>query len=943
MKTPDQNTPNPDQPQPGRLDMMSCTQALRQIERMIEDGDLKDVERRLLFTHIRGCSSCKQELQRSRNLELRLKDTFAALDTRSDFADRLLSALPDEDPRPEARSVPLPPRVSRATTRKYPPASYSVRRFLWRWRVPLAVSALVCVGLLGARLRYGALFGGLNESDKPPVVCAHGIATLNRQPMAAEQDHIWNTNETIKAAPDAELTLSISFNETPLATIVLQPGAEIAADNHHSFKLVQGSAFFDVQKNSLHNEFFEVAAGKFGTVKVTGTHFGVAVETQGATVAVSEGRVEVSTSAGAGKSVVVTHGQQVALSSSRQPLTVTAMDLNGALLARDAVLSAKLQTPVSPSIPGITIPALTPQNLQPQPRVETEFNWDKPLPLLPLNLAGKTLSQGLELLADRFNRPQPLLDLVQQASGPLIAKDAVLSFSVHSAMSLREVLLWMARDVGTRFEIAADGRSGRFTLAHADELPGEPSFDTALPRYVLQKLDTKPDRLSKATGKALPAILEEMSFTCGVTIIADRSAWQTPDVAAPQSASPLTASRRLDSLMLAGGLGAIWYDSVVYVAPAARIEALTDAEYKTRVDALVGNPVNKVWAHELTRVLEEFKAMPKKLPYLLAGVPNDQSGWSIVADSLVGSTAYCDVAIDAENSVLTCRAGRLGRARMETVLASLQSPALPPPSPAQVLTEPIATKNFADLNALLEMGKPMVVCRSRNRLFNNQAYVVKNLSAGKAIEWGTWLQGLGIRNVNGTYIIDDAAACYGSPSLQVLSLAPVIELRRELAPELPRAFAALLPQIYPAFFSNVAVRELSGRVCFFGDERQLSLACELLSALQLELAAAKDERFDVSTWRPQWRRDLDKELAEPFHGDTESVKRAFAGALRQSGLGLQLRHTIMVDPASMKEHANDPVGEIDVTGMTVQQVIKTLAGSVHLKMEIDGDVIWLKP
>jgi hypothetical protein len=45
----------------------------------------------------------------------------------------------------------------------------------------------------------------------------------------------------------------------------------------------------------------------------------------------------------------------------------------------------------------------------------------------------------------------------------------------------------------------------------------------------------------------------------------------------------------------------------------------------------------------------------------------------------------------------------------------------------------------------------------------------------------------------------------------------------------------------------------------------------------------------------------------------------------------------------MKEHANDPVGEIDVVGMSVRRVIETLAGVAHLKMEIDGDVIWLKP
>src|SRR5579862_7352470 len=144
MKTPDpQPQPPPDPAQPAKLDVMSCQQALRQIERMMEDGDLKDVERRLLFTHIRACNSCKQELQRARNLELRLKDTFDALDTRSDFAERILSALPEEDPRPEFRPLPsASARESNAPTRRYPatPASRSMQRWLWRWRIPLGVS-----------------------------------------------------------------------------------------------------------------------------------------------------------------------------------------------------------------------------------------------------------------------------------------------------------------------------------------------------------------------------------------------------------------------------------------------------------------------------------------------------------------------------------------------------------------------------------------------------------------------------------------------------------------------------------------------------------------------------------------------------------------------------------------------------------------------------------
>jgi hypothetical protein len=522
-------------------------------------------------------------------------------------------------------------------------------------------------------------------------------------------------------------------------------------------------------------------------------------------------------------------------------------------------------------------------------------------------------------------------------------------------MPLREALVWMARDVGARFQISTDGRrAGQIRLAQSDELPSENAkIESVLPHHVQLKLETRVDRPNRPVivpGRILPSLLDEMSTACGITIIADRTAWaqvaDRPELSATQG---LSALRRLDALLAAGGLGAVWYDdSVVYVAPAASIEAFTMQKRASQsVAALVGSPMNHAWANELTHALDEFKFMPEKLPGLFPGVPSADGRSSLVARPLVGSTAYFDVSIDAEGADgprVLFKSGRLGEAQMAAVLQNLQSPALPTPGPSAALTEPVALKNFSDLNSLIELGKPAVTSRVRNRLFSNSAYVVKNMSVGRALEWGVWLQGLGVRLDNGTYSIEDAGACYGPPVLQVLSLSPVLELRHELTPELPHSLSALLPQLYPAFFTGVEVRELSGRISFVGDRRQLQLAYELLTALQTEVAqAAPGASFDVSTWRPAWRRELDRELSEPFHGNADSLKRTFAGALRQSGLGMQLRHTIMVDPAAMKEHANDPVGEIDVTGMSVRRVLETLAGVAHLKMEINGDVIWLKP
>ena len=89
---------------------------------------------------------------------------------------------------------------------------------------------------------------------------------------------------------------------------------------------------------------------------------------------------------------------------------------------------------------------------------------------------------------------------------------------------------------------------------------------------------------------------------------------------------------------------------------------------------------------------------------------------------------------------------------------------------------------------------------------------------------------------------------------------------------------------------------------------------------------------------------LEKNLAEPFQAQgTPKLSGSFVSLLRRGNLSPQLHCTVLVDPATMRDKGETVINDLDTTGLTVRQVLERLAKAAGLRVELDGDVIWLRP
>ena len=958
---PTESTPPPN----GGLDVMSCEQALRQIERMIEDSELKDIERALLFTHIRACPSCKAELQRRRQLELRLKETFAPLDTRADFNQRLMAALPNMDyKRAEAAPPPAGERSGARTSRLREVSGRAMAqlprlRWLYRWRVPLGVAALIAIGLVGYLLRSGTT-SLQADADKPPIVLtlAGKAHVVGRDGASSNvlNERVLLPGESLSAdVPGSDFTCWLDYGDAHLARVDLTNGAELTADNRHAYTLQKGSAHFDVQKNRPHgpDEVFEVNIAKYGVVRVRGTVFDIKnAGTTTALVQVQEGLVEVQAGAAVTK---LTVGQHVTLGpgglgnpSVAVGILPPARDPHATLPATGGV------DPLAKPAPAAPAPNSTPETpAVPVPEIAAgRFDWETMVG--PLPLAGQTFAEGIDAVAARVGNPKAITELALLARGPLISQENRLSFSVHSLMPARAVLAWMARDVSARFEVDAEGR-GRLRLANADELPGPPTSEE-LPAAVRKALEAPLEHLAGGgAGKiSLSSALDELAAGCKVTIIADNSDTLV-SASEKTDAGRQTGNRRLDAILGGTHLCAAWYDHALYLAPGARIEALTMSERSSApIAVLAGLPPQEPWIGNLLAIVNGHVALPARVPRSLPGMAPSASlpAYHDVDRALVGRRAFQNLSLaDGDDGpLLRYRAGMIGHAWMTALLKELER-GTEQVRGASGLTQVPPSGSIKDINALIEIAKPFMPVESRlkNLPFNHQALAFKNLPLGRALEWGAWLQGCGIRQGVGGLVIDESAVCYGAPALQVVPLNPSAEHTLELANQLPGAFARLLPQLYPTFFAGVEIKTLSDRIAFVGDRRQLQLAQELFKSFDQELneapaSAHGDKQLDLNTWLPASRRNLEKNLAEPYTGDgSGAVSGTFAGLLRQSGIGTQLHHTVVVDLTAMQQHHSDPVQSLDVSQLSLGQFIDALAHAAQMKVVLEGDVIWIKP
>jgi len=252
-----------------------------------------------------------------------------------------------------------------------------------------------------------------------------------------------------------------------------------------------------------------------------------------------------------------------------------------------------------------------------------------------------------------------------------------------------------------------------------------------------------------------------------------------------------------------------------------------------------------------------------------------------------------------------------------------------------------------DLDVLVGQAREfmLIEARAKSPPFSRSAFVNKTLSLGEALEWGAWLTGRGLRHENNTLLIDEFDACYGPRQWQVLSLKALCDRHRGISAALPARLAQLLPALYPTFFSEArSIHCVQNAVVFYGDRRQLRVGQRLLTELEVAIDGPQGKPFDLQTWRPVWRAEVEAKLSEPFvSSGAEKLSGGFAWLLRHSVLSSQIHCTVMVDPLFMKDHWSDEVKDLPVSNVTVAQVIERLAARVGLKMAIEGDVVWLKP
>ncbi|MFH0938724.1 MAG: hypothetical protein V1899_05525 [Planctomycetota bacterium] len=561
------------------------------------------------------------------------------------------------------------------------------------------------------------------------------------------------------------------------------------------------------------------------------------------------------------------------------------------------------------------------------PELRTKLDWNAPVK--DVSLAGKTFMEGLDVIAELMGKPTALLELF--AKTRKIAGDAKLTFSIHDVMPLKTALTWMARDVGLKFELNADG-AGLFRVAGMNEGWGAPTNGT-LPEKVVTALKT-PLLAPDDVPDDVPGMLQFFADSVGVTLICDRARLEQ-SIDLPKRLWK-TNGELLEALLDALQANIAFYEHALFVAAPAKIEALTMVtRHVEPITAFVGAPLQSIWARDFSALIEQQT------------YPPSQSAPGIRTDSsLSGRAAYTNLRIDNGGARVSCRTGLAGRILLITLLEKLSRPSPLALSVSSILFEQAPLGPITDIDLLIKQAQAVAPVERRVQIptFPRQTFVNKNLTLGDALEWAAWLGGCGLRKENHALIVDDLNTCYGPAELQVLLLTSLIERRPTDAHFLPQTLAALLKELYPVFFENTELRCLKDRLVFNGDRRQLQLAQRLRNELARAMEANRDRQtFDVKTWRPVWRLDIEQNLSEPFKIlGINNFSGAFAWLLQQSALSEQLRCAVLVDPQAMNDHAADSI-QFDIRNASVGQILERLAKSVRLKMRIEGQVIWFRP
>jgi len=954
VSTSEDKSPLPEAPDSGG---MSCAQARRQIERLIEDCDLREIERALLMAHVRNCRPCKAELDSYRRLENRLKEALAPLDTAPHFSARVLAVLPEAD----SRDAPEWEK-KRSTPRALVPSGVfsSSRDSVRRSGPPILLHCLALSAGLAAlvMLAYGLTQlwrHGSQSQAAPRIMAVTGPAEYvkgtdtNVGRTLSVGDALLPSDSILAMSKPVVLTLQCGPRRT--STVSLAPGSKLQALNRNCYILLSGAGYFEVQNDSAQAvpaEAFDVDAGGIALVRVTGTTFGVDLSSGaqgGVIIFVEQGAVQVRRPGQPEQATVsLVAGEELSVARSGTLSTPQAFDR----AQRLAWLPDPRRSPPAKQLPPGKMFASVPEApwvaSTPGPaQQQTSMNWDATVK--DVALKDRDLAEGIDMLAEVLDRPPQLLQLRSQIQGLFVA-NTTLSFALHNEMPLQAALRWMARDVSVRFGAGPEGQPC-FVTAAADALPGQPASGVP-PEFVRKALETPSPRGLRSAASPL-TLVEELSKNCGVTIVLDR-ALLAKQFAAHNTVLELrgqTVGQKLDSLLAALHASLAWYDYVLYVAAPSRIEALTVSDRSNAPGPeLLGRPLSPAWAKELKELVSAQTYPPEQGAVAAPYFPGVQLRGDV---ELAGRPAFVAPPVvdpnPAGGPAFRYRTGLLGHALMSNLLESLRTGSPAVPGISGMLSTPATAGTVADIKGLVEQVSPFLRVELAPGLkppsFDKQAFVSRNLRLGEALEWAAWLAGCGLRQDNDVWLVDDAVACYGAPAMQVLSLAPLAVRSPALAPEFPGLFTRLLPELYPGFFSpKLQFRCIGNRLVFTGDKRQLQLAQRLLTALEAANPAGVKE---ARNWKPAWRLALENNLADPFKSDAPKLSGSFAWLLRQSGLGTKLRFSVLVYPAAMREKAGVEIRDLDVAGLSVGQVVERLAQAAGLRMVLEGEIVCLRP
>jgi len=904
--TPPASTPPnpPAQPSGPQLD---CTEALRLIECFIEDGDLKKIEKELLFAHIKGCLNCRADLDARRRLDARLREAHQALETKSNFTRNVLAALP-------ARVHPQPaPNDGLDRALRLPGAGLPVKPLPTRMR-PLLVFGLVAAFiLLGLLLSWLKFHDSLNPSDSPPIVAevsGSGVRIHNLDKQALKGGEPLQPGDAISNTGSAPLVVKLQSGAgQAMAEVTLAPQATLTVHNRHQYELV-GAGYFNVNKTrpgADRGETFEVDTPQNGKVAVVGTIFGIGAPPNGSgpvTVVVEEGVVKISS----GKSELELRPDEEGdllpgggVSSVRK-----AVPSRLAWVHEPAqVVAGPVQS--SPIAPPLVVPTLLP--VPPTPKFDLSQR------IMNLNLRGLGLAECLAKLGDQLGHPPEWQAIEKNALGEFGRAPHPSGLIIQGEMPLEAVLRWLARENGLSFEKPERWQLATRGVVFQPPEPGNlPERATNGLKAALKDIGAEADALvwlEKWTEKADVTVLFEMR----------------PDKHLPfnEALKARTPEEALDAFSALSGLEWAYYDGLIYFTDPKTIEKLTFSPRELSAEDWIGK-------------------MPMPPP-----------AWEKAFVNLAGAVVLWErPALDGparlQDGKLKFNTGKLGERALHALLARLKQGSDEAALPAANLAEypaPAQVRDIQTLAALALQKHVEVRIEGQAAAVPSGCFDTRGMNLAQAFEWSARLLGKGLRREGERIVVDDPAKCYGVPEWQALDLSDFCTAFPGRAADAPEALAKLLKQAAPELFKDVTFLPVRERLIVNCNRRQLQYAQQLKFEWVSECRTrANDAAFYWKAWRPaalvKLDRNLEQDFGQPEREGGMLPEQSFQFILRSIGVLKDLRGPVLVDPDALALVASKKIPAIEIKGKTIGQVLEALCQAAGLRMVLEDGAVWLR-